>query len=187
MKTGIASSIKKLAQGVAVLICAWFAGLLVFSVTLPTETDTNALVPADGIVVLTGDTGRLEAGLMLLARDKGKRLLVSGVHQSVGQQDLIRRTNAPELFDCCVDLDKASADTIDNAAQTADWAKVHKFTRLYLVTSDYHMHRSKLLLEAALPDSEILPYAVEASISFEGLVIEYSKFIVTFAKTLVSA
>ncbi len=187
MKTGISSSIKKLAKAIVIIVCVWAAGLLIFSLTLPTETDANALEPADGIVVLTGGKGRLEAGFMLLTQDKGRRLLVSGVHQSVGDQDLIRRTNGtPDLFDCCVDLDRISVNTIDNALETAKWARDHDFKRLYVVTSDYHMHRSKLLLEAAMPNSEILPYPVEASISFEGLVIEYAKFIVTYARTALS-
>ncbi len=179
--------VKRLRQLVLFLATAWAIGLVVFALSLPGEQRIEELPRADGIVVLTGGGGRLEAGIELLAQQKGDRLLVSGVHETVAEQDLLNLTKAPDhLFQCCVDLDKASVNTVDNARKSADWARENQFKSLYLVTSDYHIRRSVRLLEVALPDCEILPHPVKATISFRGMAIEYSKFVVTYARTLLS-
>ncbi len=173
----------KLIVNTAILsIAAWTIGLTIFASTLPNLDNSNQKATADGIIVLTGGKGRLQAGLQLLAEKKGTRLLVSGVHPSVADNDLLQVTKAPEhLFDCCVDLDRASVDTIDNAEKSAVWATTHGYKSVYLVTADYHMRRSLLLLQGALPNCKIIPYPVADDISLQAVAIEYTKFIVTFA------
>lgn len=177
--------VRRLWQATLLTLAIWVTGLAVFAFTLPAARSINDLPTADGIVVLTGGGGRLNTGLDLLVQKKGSRLLVSGVHHSVPKKDLRNLTNAPDhLFQCCVDLDRASANTADNARKSAEWARDNAFKSLYLVTADYHMRRSVLLLEEALPDCEILPHPVNASISLQGMVIEYSKFVVTYAQSV---
>lgn len=187
MTTAKTSMAKRLGQISLIVVGSWLAGLVLFAILVPTIRHSADLAPADGIVVLTGGGGRLEAGLTLLTEKKGRRLLISGVHQAVAEHELAALTNRPDtLFDCCVDLDRASVNTVDNAQKTAEWARAHDFQSLYLVTADYHMRRSILLLERNLPDCEILPYPVTSNISVQGMVIEYSKFIVTYARTVLS-
>lgn len=184
MKPAVTSLTFRLGKTAVVLALLWLFGFAGFALTLPVAKQVSTLHPADGIVVLTGGEGRLNAGFDLLTKKKGTRLLVSGVHRSVAEKDLLDLTDAPDhLFNCCVDLDKASANTVDNAAKSAEWAHTHQFKSLYLVTSDYHMHRSVVLLKAALPDCEILPFPVETSISLQGMAIEYTKFVVTYFRT----
>ncbi len=179
----------KLAVAVMVLsIAAWGIGLTIFASTLPKLDSSKPGTAADGIIVLTGGKGRLQAGLHLLAEKKGTRLLISGVHPSVDNEDLWQITNAPEyLFDCCVDLDRASVNTIDNAEKSANWARAHGYKSVYLVTADYHMRRSLLLLQNALPDCEIIPYPVAADKSLQAVALEYTKFIVTVAGNALTA
>ncbi len=179
------SFLKRLAWTGFFALIIWLTGLGVFAGAMPSQPLPSPNMPADAIVVLTGDKGRLEAGMDLLNRKQGGRLLVSGVHRSVAADDLANLTGMPhELFNCCVDLDHLSNNTIENAAMTAEWVDKNNFQALYLVTSAYHMQRSMLLMEAAMPGCEFLPYAVDTPISFQGLVVEYSKFIVTFARTV---
>lgn len=167
---------------------AWMVGFGLFAATLPTLNPSSPTETADGIVVLTGGGGRLGAGIKLLAEKKGKRLLVSGVHPSVAPKDLLQITNAPQqLFDCCVDLDRDSANTIDNAEKSANWAKKNGYKSVYLVTADYHMRRSLLLLQNALPNCKIIAHPVEADISLQAIALEYTKFIVTFADSALIA
>ena len=169
-------------------VAAWAIGLTIFAATLPELDDSKSGTTVDGIIVLTGGKGRLQAGLQLLAEKKGSRLLVSGVHPSVANKDLRLVTNAPqELFDCCIDLDRASVDTIDNAEKSANWATANGYKSVYLVTADYHMRRSLLLLQDALPNCEIIPHPVAADISLQAIAVEYTKFIVTFAGSALTA
>jgi len=182
-------SLTKIIVTAAVLsAAAWIVGLIIFAATLPELDRSKPGATADGIIVLTGGKGRLQAGLQLLADKKGARLLVSGVHPSVVNKDLRLLTNAPqELFDCCVDLDRASINTIDNANKSANWATGNDYKSVYLVTADYHMPRSLLLLQDALPDCEIIPHPVAADISLQAIAVEYTKFIVTVAGSALNA
>src|SRR5262249_53554535 len=67
----------------------WLGGLVWFAATIPGEVaDPDAAT--DAIVVLTGGSQRLDAGLELLAAGKAKMLFVSGVHQGVALADLLR-------------------------------------------------------------------------------------------------
>ena len=183
-KTSLPFLLGRILLGIAAL---WITGFLLFLVTLPAPPDAQTLTPADGIVVLTGSGGRLAAAAELLADKKGERLLISGVHQSVAESDIVRLTNVtPTLMECCVDVDKISTDTIGNAEMTAEWARDNQYSSIYLVTSDYHIWRSSLLMEGALPDCEILTYPVVSDISTQGLAIEYSKLVVTYVRSILS-
>lgn len=118
---------------------------------------------ADAIVALTGGSlERLATGVRLLEERKGERLLISGVNRIVTDEELLDAAlNVdPELARCCIDLGRSAEDTLGNAAETAAWAREHSYTRLILVTDDYHMPRSHAELSLALPEAEILPYPV---------------------------
>ena len=146
---------------------------------------------ADGVVALTGGSGmRIAAGVDLVTAGRGERLLISGVNPDVGMDDLITLAGgAPETYACCVDIGYRAETTIGNAEETAAWAYEHGYTRLIIVTSDYHMQRSLLLLPRAMPDLELQPYPVRTVVdpsavlrdpkSFRGVLTEWAKWRVT--------
>lgn len=108
---------------------------------------------ADAIVALTGGAGRLEKAIDLLKQNKGKRLLISGVHPGYGPLTLERRYKlSKQQIACCVDLDSRALNTVANATQTAEWAHRHGFDSLIIVTSAYHMPRTMLEMRRAAPE-----------------------------------
>jgi uncharacterized SAM-binding protein YcdF (DUF218 family) len=117
---------------------------------------------AEAIVALTGGSlERLATGVRLLRERKGERLLISGVNRIVTDQELYEVIGVDaELANCCVDIGRSAEDTLGNASETAAWARSHRYTRLILVTDDYHMPRSHAELSLALPEAEIHPYPV---------------------------
>jgi uncharacterized SAM-binding protein YcdF (DUF218 family) len=117
---------------------------------------------AQAVVALTGGTfERLETGVRLLQEGKGERLLISGVNRIVTDEELFQALNVdPALGACCVDLGRVATDTLGNASETAEWARTHNYTKIILVTDDYHMPRSQAELSLAMPDVEIIPYPV---------------------------
>lgn len=128
-----------------------------------TRADVEPPPPAEAIVALTGGSlERLSTGVRLLEEHKGQRLLISGVNRIVTDDELLRGAlNVdPELAQCCIDLGRSAEDTLGNASETAAWAREHHYTRLILVTDDYHMPRSHAELSLALPEAEIYPYPV---------------------------
>ncbi len=146
---------------------------------------------ADAIVALTGGSGlRIAAGVDLVAEGRGDRLLVSGVHPDVTQEDLIQLAGGPEaVWACCVDIGHVAETTRGNADETAAWAYEQGYDRLIIVTSDYHMPRSMIVLKKAMPDIELIPWPVRtvndpSSIwtdpsSFRGVLTEWAKWRVT--------
>lgn len=145
-----------------VLALIWAVGLIAFAQRIERSTPADEPPVADAVVALTGASDlRLEAAVRLLERGKGRRLLISGVNKEASRADLLAVTGAVKpIYDCCVDLGYAAADTIGNAEEIADWARGKGYDRLIVVTSDYHMPRTLLLLREALPEATLTPYPV---------------------------
>jgi uncharacterized SAM-binding protein YcdF (DUF218 family) len=116
---------------------------------------------ADGIVVLTGGSSRVSDAMDLLAAGYGKRLLISGVHPTNGLNDIQRSLpDSQRLLACCVDLDRSAINTRSNATETRRWAVERGFRSLIVVTSNYHMPRAIVELSSAMPDIDLVPFAV---------------------------
>jgi uncharacterized SAM-binding protein YcdF (DUF218 family) len=138
----------------------WLAGLAWFSATIPVEVG-DPDTATDAIVVLTGGSQRLAAGLELLAAGKAKALFVSGVHQGVPLADLLRTVHpAPHDLPCCIVLGHAADNTVGNAAETGAWMQREGYVSLRLVTASYHMRRSLFEFARAMPDVRLIPHPV---------------------------
>ena len=143
-----------------VLVLVFFAGFWAFTHSIPRQQPAS-IAPADAIVVLTGGKSRIIDAFKLLNAGKGKRLLISGVHQSTSRKALAKLVPTQiNLLNCCVDLDKAARNTIGNAAETATWVFNYQFKSLIVVTSNYHMPRSLAELHHVLPKVNLIAYPV---------------------------
>ncbi|MCP4318692.1 MAG: YdcF family protein [Hyphomicrobiales bacterium] len=122
------------------------------------------LTKADGIVVLTGGSRRIDQAVELLDGGQADRLLISGVFPATTASQIQRLTQAePALFECCVDIDHDALDTIGNANETAAWVQKHGYKDVILVTSNYHMPRSLMLLRRVDGKTNYIPYPVVAT------------------------
>ncbi|MGD9783191.1 MAG: YdcF family protein [Hyphomicrobiaceae bacterium] len=116
---------------------------------------------SDGIVVLTGAEFRIAEAARLLESGRGRRLLISGVNPRVSRGDLLRITGLDAAkLDCCVDVGLKARDTVGNAEETRDWAALHGYDSLVLVTSSYHMPRSLTEFARVMPHVTVVPHAV---------------------------
>lgn len=150
--------LRRLGFCLGVGIALWTAGLLWFARPLAVKDDG---APTDAIVVLTGGSLRLQSGLALLGEGKGRKLFVSGVNQEVKLGQLLRIAgNAPDWAACCVVLGYDADDTLGNALETARWMRRENYRSLRLVTAWYHMRRSLLEFERAMPGITIIPHPV---------------------------
>jgi uncharacterized SAM-binding protein YcdF (DUF218 family) len=138
----------------------WLAGLGWFTARIPSAV-ADSETATDAIVVLTGGSQRLAAGIDLLAAGKARKLLVSGVHQGVAVSDLLRVSHhTPEELLCCIVLGHAATDTVGNAAETAAWMRREGYASLRLVTASYHMPRALVEFDRAMPQARILAHPV---------------------------
>jgi uncharacterized SAM-binding protein YcdF (DUF218 family) len=116
---------------------------------------------ADGIVALTGAAGRIPDAIELLATERGKRLLITGVHRATSSREIARITPLySKYFTCCIDLDRSALNTFGNALETRRWAREHNFNSLIVVTSNWHMPRAMAELAHQLPDVTLIAYPV---------------------------
>jgi uncharacterized SAM-binding protein YcdF (DUF218 family) len=162
---------------IAALLILWAAGFMIFALFLPQPAADD--ITTDGIVVMTGSSGRVERGLTLLAAKKGKRLLISGVDRRVKPHELASEFHARQaLVDCCVDLGHESVDTRSNAGEAAAWIARNHYTSVRLVTSDWHMARARFdLVNIIGPKVALTTDAVPTTPDLPQLVREYNKYL----------
>ncbi len=180
---------------IAVIAASWAAGFVFFVRAVSIIADP-ANAETQAIVVLTGGSLRLEAGLSLLRAGEGKKLFVSGVHRGVDVAELLRVSRqSPKALDCCIVLGYAADNTRGNARETAQWMKGEKYTSMRLVTANYHMPRSLLEFRTAMPYVAIVPHPVfpshvklDAWWTWPGtaalLASEYNKYLLAWTRTI---
>jgi len=136
------------------------AGFIWFALTIPVEDISNNR-KADGIVVLTGAASRIPDAIELLAAERGKRLLITGVHRATSAREIARLTPLySKFFTCCIDLDRSALNTFGNALETKRWAREHNFNSLIVVTSNWHMPRAMAELAHQIPEATLIAYPV---------------------------
>jgi len=151
----------------------------------------------DAIVVATGGAQRVGDAMGLLGAERGRRLLISGVNEKTGREELAKLNPASrDLLACCVDLDYRARNTIGNAIETRRWVRRHGFRSLLVVTSNYHMPRTLAEFAHAMPDVRLVAHPVVTEhIDTSGwwnrwsvikvLAPEYAKYLVARLRSLV--
>ncbi|MEM5470489.1 YdcF family protein [Hoeflea sp. AS60] len=182
-------------HGLRLLTIASIIGIALIAMGFFKFTDTIAELRAtettddvDGIVALTGGYQRIDQALALLEKGVGERLLISGVNPSTSGAALRRATGTKlATFACCVDIGYEALDTIGNANETASWIRQRGYSRVLVVTNNYHMPRSLLELSQASPDVTFLAYPVTHAdlktetwladpVALRTLFVEYTKY-----------
>jgi uncharacterized SAM-binding protein YcdF (DUF218 family) len=176
--------IRWLVRLVVLTVVAYGVGYGWFALSLPRPAGDDR---TDGIVVLTGGTGRLDRGFELLQRGLARQMLISGVAREVRPQELAAVYHVdPRLFDCCVLLGREAVDTRSNADEVAHWLDRRHFRSIRLVTNDLHMRRARFEIEKRVgSDIEIVADAVPTDPDWRAIFIEYNKYLLGRAAGLV--
>lgn len=151
---------------VVALPLLWLLGLFYFITQIPNSPSEDA-EPTDAIVVLTGGSGRVEAGFALWTQGRAKKLFISGVGKGVNLKEIYRLAG----HETPVPLAKATpaspivlgyeaASTRGNAKETAEWMAKEGFTSARLVTANYHIPRSLMEFRHAMPGVRFVPEPV---------------------------
>lgn len=161
MLGGLARWIGFLTMVVAVTGAVLLAGgFFWFVMGIPTE-EVQLDRKADGIVVLTGAAARIPDAIGLLADERGRRLLITGVYRATSSREISRITPLyAKYLACCIDLDRTALNTYGNALQAKRWAHEHNFNSLIVVTSNWHMPRAMAELKHQLPEVKLIAYPV---------------------------
>lgn len=169
-------------------------GYVMFARSLSVREYSSGL-RADAIVALTGGSYRIGDAIELLQASHGKRLLISGVNEKTGREELARlHPGGRDAISCCVDLDYRARNTIGNAIEARRWARANHFGSLLIVTSNYHLPRTMLEFQHAMPGLRLIgrPVVSEATpverwwrdpAVARMVGIEYAKFLTAWARS----
>ncbi|SKB77812.1 Uncharacterized SAM-binding protein YcdF, DUF218 family [Bosea thiooxidans] len=153
----------------------------------------------DAIVVVTGGAQRIGDAIGLLGAERGARLLISGVNERTGREELAKLNPAyRDLLACCVDLDYRARNTIGNAIEARRWVRQHGFGSLLVVTSNYHMPRTLAEFAHAMPAVKLIAHPVVTEhidtsgwwnrwASIKILLPEYAKYLAARLRSLVES
>jgi len=138
----------------------------------------------------------MQSGIDLMREGKGSGLFISGVNQRVDLDQLLRVSgDAPRWLSCCIVIGHETENTEGNAQETARWIRRQGYHSLRLVTAWYHMPRSRLEFERAMPNVEIVPQPVFPERIREGrwwawhgtaalVIAEYAKYLAALFRPL---
>lgn len=175
------------------LMLLWCTGLAayVYGIWHMKPYDGNA----EGIVVLTGGDGRVEAGLTLLENGHARRMLVSGVHPDVKISELLTMNGHDKALAAQIDLGFMAQDTFGNADETAAWIEKHRIESMIIVTAHYHMPRALLHLGVQLPEVALYTHPVRPKMfqpkdwykntaALRLIIGDYNKFLATYPQII---
>jgi uncharacterized SAM-binding protein YcdF (DUF218 family) len=171
---------------------AWVLGICIFIANIPDE-HTPSMEPTDAVVVLTGGSLRLEEGINIFHSFPSKKMLISGIGEGVTIKDLPATSHHLDasIRDKIV-LGEIANSTITNAYETKIFMELNNFHSMRLVTSSYHIPRTKLIFGHVLPNIKIIYHPVyPANFRKNGYYIspksflmasnEYNKYLITLA------
>lgn len=119
-----------------------------------TVNSWNEYTEADCGVVLTGGAGRVREGFDLLANQRVKKLVVSGVYSSATMREIMPVWSFyGTLSENDVVLEKRSETTFGNAQQSLAIVDALKCRDIVLITSRLHMFRAYKTFRATYPEN----------------------------------
>ena len=138
--------------------------------------------PTRGIVALTGGAGRVEAALRLLVRQPESVLLISGIGGGTDLDTLAARADIDaEAVADRVTLGRTATSTRGNAAEARAWTTHHRLDAITIVTASFHMPRTLVEFERALPGVTLAAHASDSGgqrVPLRVLIGEYNKLLI---------
>lgn len=174
--------------GILGILFIWGIGFVFF--VIDTLTYYPPIPTAQGIVVLTGGSKRIDTAVKLLQSHHGKYLLISGVESTTTLRDLekILPLNLTEQDRDRITIGHNATSTMGNAVETAAWAHYHHLDSLIIVTSSYHIRRALVEMQTLLDNVTLYPYVARNDKketlshlhSLKLLFLEYNKFLAAY-------
>ena len=84
-------------------------------------------------------------------------MLITGVGKNTSVEELGFFT---ETIKKRIHIDRLAKSTFQNAREIKIWAKENEFNNILLITSAYHIPRSKLVINHEFPELNIIPFPV---------------------------
>ena len=178
---------------------AYLIGFVIFAYSL-NFTDKSPNEKTDAIIVLTGETKRITDSIREFAKGNASKLFISGIHKQSSLEKLIDKTisdlqkegvlkTTKENLKARISTGRAE-NTIENGLESANWIRNNHIESVRLITSYYHMPRSRLIFEKYIPEIKIIEHPItfadkkpnifSNSRQLRLTFSEYNKYILTY-------
>ena len=107
-------------------------------------------------------------------------MLISGVKPGTKVQTITSRENVELNTNKPVDLGYQATDTVGNAKEVKTWANLHGLQKIYVVTSFYHIPRSRLELSFIAANTPFVSQKWKNWRSTYFMAKEYIKFLIVY-------
>lgn len=139
----------------------------------------------DNVVVLTGGKNRINHALQAIQTNQPKNIFISGVYVKTRLNDILGRDENKKSVNFI--LGKNARNTFENAEEIDSWAGANNVEKIILITSDYHMRRSILVLNHKNENIKIIPCVSKSKFNFyffKTCIKEFHKTIYVYLKFL---
>ena len=183
--------IKSLFKILLFMVLIFFIGFGIFLFEIPNKPNKSK-EKTDAVIVLTGGLNRIDTGFRILNDNHSQKLFISGVYNETNLKELFV-AHHEQIKDLLlekkrIEIGKEARSTRENAEETNKWIKKNNIKTLRLVTSNYHMPRSKFEFKRLLPNTKIITHPVftvnfqkqkilQHKMTFKLALKEYIKFI----------
>ncbi len=152
---------RKLISILVISVIIWGAGFVYYLISIPLQVHDDS-TKTDAIVVLTGGSDRVTTGIGLYVRGMAPDLFISGVGKGVTVDELLLSIGYPlnKIDKSRISLGREAGDTVGNARETAIWVRRQNVKSVRVVTASYHMPRSLVEFNQAMPEINIIPHPV---------------------------
>ena len=169
----------------------WVSGFVIFDAYIKNQKQN--LKKTDAIVVLTGGKNRIAEALKLLNDNMSDILIISGVSTKVSLKELQKQNKTMIINDeAKIIIGREATNTYQNAIEVSEAIRRNNVKSVRLVTSYYHIPRSKEEILAHNPDIEIIVHPVYSQNvsakwwknwnSFKLVASEFNKFVFVYLK-----
>ncbi len=174
--------IKKICEYFAIFLSVLFLTFCVFLADVITCNDKYTENAGKNIVVLTGGRHRISYMLRLLREHNPQNIFISGVHEKTTLKNIFGNT---DLTGVQIILGRQAKNTEGNAIEIREWVKNNGINSIVLVTSDYHMRRSRMEIRHVCADLQVFPCAVKSKFNWrfiKNCLHEFYKVIYVYCK-----
>ena len=167
-----------------IILLLWLIGFAIFVVASKNIENNSSYI--ENSIVLTGGKNRIQEGVTLLDNGSTSLLFISGVNSDVDKQAVLATDFGAHDKDVILGYDATS--TKENVIESEKWISENDIEKVRIITSDYHIFRSKLEFNDSMPDLNKVFHSVEninddflsSFYNWKVLIREFNKLIYVF-------
>lgn len=163
-RTAWRSTFSKLAHLGLLVVLAWGIFFVAYLAKIQKiQENINLNDSAEAIFILTGDKGRIKAGIQIFEQKRAEMIFITGVGDHTHKDNIL-----PAAIHQAASISPLAKNTKENFDDIEQWVKQKNIVTAFLVTSDYHMPRALDIAKRRTLKTTLIPAPVK-TIFFEQI------------------